>query len=441
MEPFSPETEPRDEALTPPEAAPVAEGEPESEAAPPAATGAASEAAPARKKWNAAALAAELIKAVALLLVGALLALILVPNAWVSRLDGMSVANKLDLLKQMVRAYYIDGDAADYESMSDLLSEAYIYGLGDPYSIYFSAEEYNELLRANQGDAYGIGVSIVPSLDPVAIYIYHVYEGSPAQEAGLKDGDRIVAVAGETVTAENYNERVSAVRGTAGSAVTLTVLRDGATFDLDVVRRDHVITSVYARVVDGVGVVEITGFNQATADQFKQAIDTLLKEDVTALVFDLRGNLGGLVDTTTEMLDVLLPSGELGYAVYNGGKRESMGFSDASEVDLPMAVLVDKDTASSSEYFASALRDFEKGILVGETTYGKGIMQTTYPLGDGSAVRLTVAKFYTKSGTEFHDVGLAPDIEVSLPEGASRYFLTDEEDSVLRAALDALKKK
>ena len=415
---------------------------PEEETALSEATPAPAEApAPARSRTaTAIRVAAEIIKSIALLVVGAVVALVIVPNSWISRLDGMSEADKLALVKALVRENYLHPDDADYEGSSDLLAAAYVYGLGDPYSYYFSAEEFSDVLRDNLGNAVGIGVSVARSSDPVAIYLYHVYEGSPAQEAGLQEGDRILAVDGEAVTADNYSQRVAAVRGEPGSTVALTVLRGEETFDVDVMRNEHTMTTVYTRVVDGVGVVEITDFNQATLGQFENAIATLLDQGVSGLVFDLRDNTGGLVDTASEMLDILLPEGELGYAIYNGGRRQSMATSDASAVDLPMAVLTSRSTASSAEYFSSALRDFDKAILVGETTYGKSVMQTTFPLGDGSAVRLTVAQFFTKSGTDFNGKGLVPDVEVSLPEGVDRHFVTDAEDTVLRAALAALKK-
>ena len=146
-----------------------------------------------------------------------------------------------------------------------------------------------------------------------------------------------------------------------------------------------------------------------------------------------------LLHTQKVLLYVMLPKGEIGYAVYNGGKRVSLAKSDAKEIDLPMAVLTDGDTASASEYFALALRDYEKAALIGEKTFGKGIMQSTMPLGDGSAVRVTVAKFYTKSGTEFHGVGLAPDREVKIDQSpSSRFLLDDSDEPVIQAAIDYL---
>ena len=393
---------------------------------------------PRKRRWAFAL--GELTKAVAFMLCGAILALLLVPNSLIGLAHPSSALQKLALLEQMVRTYYVDTDAIDSQRLVDSLSSGYLYGIGDPYSAYLDRETYAEICYANEGGTSGIGVDVVYAADPEAIYIIHVMKDSPAEEAGLLKGDRILAVAGEAVTLDTYADRVNAVRGELGTKVTLTVLRESKTFDLEIERREFTATSVYARVIDGIGYIEITGFSAATLEQFEAALQEMLDAGVTGLVFDLRDNLGGLVDTASKMLDLLLPKGEIGYAVYNNGRRESLAESDAKEIDLPMAVLVNGSSASASEYFASALRDYEKAILVGETTFGKGIMQSTMPLGDGTAVRLTVAKFYTKSGTEFHGVGLKPDLEVSLPDASvSRHLLSDEEDTVLTAAIRALR--
>lgn len=393
-----------------------------------------------RRRRRVLNMAGRLITTVALLLVGAMIALLVVPNAWMPRLTGeMASADKLSLLKDMVRSYYINGDELDDETMSDAMAAAYIYGLGDPYSAYFSKEELSQVVDDNLGNSSGIGISASYDDDPPCIFIARVYKDSPAAFVGIRKRDRITAVDGEAVTAANYNRMIAGVRGKAGTTVTLTVLREGETFDVTATRADFVIESVFSRTVGNVGVIEVTEFNQATDDQFREAVDALEAQGVAGLIVDLRGNRGGLMDVATDMLDRLLPAGELGYAVYSGGRRETIGRSGAGAVDLPLAVLVDGNTASAAEYFASAMRDSGGAVLVGETTFGKGIMQTTYPLGDGTAVRLTVAKFYTASGTEFHGIGLAPDVDAAPPEGVNRLTLTDEEDPVLQAALAALK--
>ena len=374
-----------------------------------------------------------------LLLTGALIALLIVPNALSMYLSNDSAYGKLVALQNVVRRFYVDADEVDETVLNDMMATGYIYGLGDPYSAYLNEETYSSILYSNEGGTSGVGVTVVFDPETSAIYVVRVSEESPAAQAGLQSKDRITAVDSVTVTAENYDQSVNNIRGESGTDVTLTVLRDGETFDVTVTRGDFTSTSVYSRMIGTVCLIEITDFNTATTDQFKTALDEAVASGATGLIFDLRGNTGGLVDVTSDMLDMLLPKGEIGYAVYNGGKRVSLAKSDAKEIDLPMAVLTDGDTASASEYFALALRDYEKAALIGEKTFGKGIMQSTMPLGDGSAVRVTVAKFYTKSGTEFHGVGLAPDREVKIDQStSSRFLLDDSDEPVIQAAIDYL---
>lgn len=374
-----------------------------------------------------------------LLLTGALIALLLVPNALSMYLTNDGAFSKLVALQSVVKNYYVDADEVDEAVLNDMMATGYIYGLGDPYSAYLNEETYSSILYSNEGGTSGVGVTVVFDPEASAIYVVRVSEESPAAQAGLQSKDRITAVDSAAVTAENYDQSVNNIRGESGTDVTLTVLRDSETFDVTVTRGDFTATSVYSRMIGTVCLIEITDFNTATTDQFKAALDEAVASGATGLIFDLRGNTGGLVDVTSDMLDMLLPKGEIGYAVYNGGKRVSLAKSDAKEIDLPMAVLTDGDTASASEYFALALRDYEKAALIGEKTFGKGIMQSTMPLGDGSAVRVTVAKFYTKSGTEFHGVGLAPDREVKIDQStSSRFLLDDSDEPVIQAAIDYL---
>lgn len=374
-----------------------------------------------------------------LLLTGALIALLIVPNALSMYLSNDSAYGKLVALQNVVRRFYVDADEVDESELNDMMATGYIYGLGDPYSAYLNEETYSSILYSNEGGTSGVGVTVVFDPEASAIYVVRVSEESPAAQAGLQEKDRITAVDSVAVTQENYDQSVNNIRGESGTDVILTVLRDGETFDVTVTRGDFTATSVYSRMIGTVCLIEITDFNTATTDQFKAALDEAVASGATGLIFDLRGNTGGLVDVTSDMLDMLLPKGEIGYAVYNGGKRVSLAKSDAKEIDLPMAVLTDGDTASASEYFALALRDYEKAALIGEKTFGKGIMQSTMPLGDGSAVRVTVAKFYTKSGTEFHGVGLAPDREVKIDQStSSRFLLDDSDEPVIQAAIDYL---
>ena len=394
---------------------------------------------PPRPKKTAAARLRSLLGCVALMLFGALIALMIVPNSLSLHLKNDSVYAKLSALESVVRSYYVDAEELDDRTLSDMMAAGYIFGLGDQYSAYLGEETYSSILYSNQGGSSGVGVTVVYDPDAGAMRVIRVSQDSPAGKADLRRHDWITAVDGVAVTQENYSESVENIRGDNGTDVTLTVRRENTTFDVTVTRSDYTSESVFSRMIGTVCYIEITDFNAATVEQFRTALDDAIAAGATGLIFDLRDNTGGLVDATSQMLDMLLPEGEIAYAVYNGGKRVSLAKSDADEIDLPMVVLTNGATASASEYFTSALRDFGKAVVIGEKTFGKGIMQSTIPLGDGTAVRLTVAKFYTPSGAEFHGIGLTPDKEVLLDDSVlSRFLLADEDEPVLQAALEEL---
>ncbi len=382
------------------------------------------------------------VRCVALMLTGAVIALLIVPNTLNQSITKNKTQAKLAAVIELVKSQYVDSDSVSEDALADMAAYGYIYALGDPYSTYITAEEYETILSSNKGVSYGIGITVFYNSDKGGMNVVRVSVASPADKAGIKQGDVITAVDGVAVTADNFSDCVSNIRGENGTDVVLTVSNDSGESDVTVTRGEFVATSVYSHMIGTIAYIEIETFNTATVSQFEEAVNNAVADGATGLIFDLRDNTGGLVDAANEMLDILLPKGEIGYAVYSGDKRVTLAKSDKSEIDLPMAVLTNGETASASEYFASALRDYGKAKLVGTTTFGKGIMQSTVGLSDGSAVRLTVAKIYTKSGTEYHGVGLEPDIEVAEADSGTSYMLlSDQEDTVLQAALAELNKK
>lgn len=391
-----------------------------------------------RKKSGTFRLRTLIISSVCCLLAGVLIALAVVPNALRNPLSK-DVTDKLLLIDSFIDAYYIDADKADKQILADTAAWGYVAGLGDIYSTYYDAKSYADAIYSNSGGSYGIGISAVYY---GGIYIVSVTNNSPAQMAGLKAKDVITAVDGQKVTEEKYPQLIDAIRGDKDTKVKLTVLRDGKESEIEVIRGEYTVESVRSRMIGTTGVIVITAFNKATPEQFKDALQWVQSKGAKALILDVRGNGGGLVNETNQVLDLLLPKCEIGYAIYKSGNKVVLGKSDKKCVDLPMCVLVDDQTASSAEYFASALRDSGKATLVGEKTFGKGIMQNTFSLGDGSAIKLTVAKIYTASGYEFHLNGLKPDIKVSYTEEQQKnwFLLTDSEDPYIQAALKKLEK-
>ncbi len=347
-----------------------------------------------------------------------------------------SMYEKLSELDKTVRQYYY-GNIEESQLM-DMIARGYIAGLGDKYSKYMTAQEYEQMMTQNAGSIVGIGVEITQDASGY-ILVKTVYDDSPAQNAGIAAGDLIISVEDLAVTAEKYEEAVELLQGDMGTEVKLTVRHDTTDTDLLITRRLLEIPTVYYMVADGeVGYISITGFKDNTPEQFSKALDNLLlNQDIKAIIFDVRGNLGGTVSSTVEILDRLLPSGTIATARYSNGETKVLGTSDSREVDLPMIVLTDEYTASAAELFTQALVDYNKAKTVGTKTYGKGVMQTFYKLSDGSAVELTVAKFYPPVSDNFDKIGIKPDYEVQLGEGQTATEVPEaDSDNQYRKALD-----
>ena len=382
-----------------------------------------------------------IISSVACLVCGALIALAIVPNPLRMWVGGSSAYDKLATIEEIINANFKYIDEVDESQLADMLAVGYVYGLGDPYSAYYTAEQYEKLQFSNAGQSYGIGISGVMYEDGGGIYIVRVTKNSPAENSGIKKGDIVTAVDGTAVTADNYNEQMDAIRGEIGTTVKLGIKRGSESLEISTTRSEFVGESASGEMIGEVGYIAIHTFNDATAPQFNDILDSHIENGATSLIIDLRDNTGGLVNSACEVLDRLLPECDLGYAVYQNGSRKVLAHSDKNEVDLPISVIVNSRTASSSELVAAALRDVAGAKLVGEKSYGKGIMQTTYPLGDGSAVRITVAEIYTAGGNQYHGKGLEVDVfaEYTEEQAATWFLLSGENDPYIAAALQSLK--
>lgn len=368
------------------------------------------------------------------------LVLCLVPNSIKGYLtDADGISKYLELEDRIKRSFV---DETNEKTLADGVALGMVYALNDPYSAYMSAEEYNKKLDDNEGLDAGIGISICSHPDTSYIYVINVSVGSPADLAGIKTGDSITAVDGTDVLEIGVSAAVEKIRGEIGTDCVLSINRGDETLSLTATRGRYVTTSVFSHMIDSLCYIQITDFNAATVPQFEAAIADATDRGATGLIFDVRGNGGGTLDSVDKILDILLPEGEVVSATYKNGKKEVLFSSDKNEIDLPMTVLCDEGTASAAELFAASIRDFEKGKLIGTKTYGKGIMQETFALSDGSAVRLTVAYFNPPSGINFHGKGLTPDIEITLTEDEQKYFyfLTDETDPVIKQAVKIMTK-
>lgn len=347
---------------------------------------------------------------------------------------------KLTEISEIVSENYV-GDVDD-NTLADYIARGYLGGIGDKYAAYYDVDTYASVVDSKAGQMTGIGVRVTRDSSGY-IKITEVYEGSPAESVGLQAGDLIVKIGDADVLETGYSAAVDSVKGEEGTVVSLTIRRDTEEIPYDVTRRMVEIPTVYSKAIDSVGYVKIFEFNEATATQFDTQVNDLVGQGAAALIFDLRDNPGGTLDSVTAMLDKLVPEGTLVSATYKDGKTEVLKTSDSKEIGLPMVVLVNENSASAAELFTQDLRDYNKAKIVGVNTYGKGTMQRTYQLSDGSAFQVTIAKYNSASGLNYDGVGISPDYEVELTAEQEKIVaetafpdISPDTDSQLKKAVD-----
>lgn len=355
--------------------------------------------------------------------------------AWMGE-DGRTLLSARRLIQQRF--------VGDYDEDTDLhmTLNAMVTGLGDRWSYYLTPDEAQQVREDRENAYVGIGVTVNQEGEN-GLEILTVTPGGPADEAGLQAGEIIQGVDGAAVTAENRSDMITAIRGEEGSSVTLTIAdAKGETRDVTVTRSAvHGITAAWTMLDGNLGLVTIANFYQGTADLVKQGVDELQKQGAVGLIFDVRSNPGGYVSELTQILDYLLPEGVIfKTTAYNGKEKEYT--SDASFVDLPMAVLVNADSYSAAEFLAAQLQESAGAAVVGEKTSGKGYSQMLFDLPDGSAIGLSTARYFTGGGKSLIGTGLTPDTEISLTEEQQKDLLmgklAHEDDPQLQAAIQAL---
>lgn len=325
------------------------------------------------------------------------------------------VQQKLTYFEQLIDAYYLYSDDVTEEMLEEGIYTGYINALGDPYSVYYNEEDTQALYESTTGEYSGIGVVFSQNMSTKISTAVQVYKNSPAEEAGIKEGDILYKVNGRDITAEDLTDVVAEIRGEEGTTVELTVMRgtDLEEVTVEVTRRKiEVETVTYEMKEDNIGYISVTEFDKVTYDQFAAALEELKAQEMEGLVIDLRSNPGGNLSTVVNMLDLMLPEGIVVYTEDKNGEREEYTSDAAQEYDGPLAVLVNGYSASASEIFAGAIQDYEAGSIVGTTSYGKGIVQQLIPLSDGTCVKLTVSEYFTPNGRNIHGVGIEPDVEI-----------------------------
>ena len=348
--------------------------------------------------------------------------------------------SKLDQLESLILERFIG--ESDQVAMEDAAAEAMVDSLGDRWSYYIPANEYEAYQEQVANAFVGVGITIQLTEESQGLLVVDVTRGGPAEEAGILVGDTLVAVEQTRIAGMSTTEVRNLVRGEEGTWVSLTLSRDGReeTFSVER-RRIEVPVATFSMLDNHVGLVRIENFDQRCAQETIAAIEVLLAQGAEGLIFDVRGNPGGYADEMVKILDYLLPEGELFRTVDYAG-REHVDTSDADCLELPMAVLVNQDSYSAAEFFAAALREYDWAVVVGQKTCGKGYFQNTLPLSDGSAVGLSVGKYFTPNGQSLADVGVTPDRVVEVDEDTrwKIYYgtLPTEEDVQLETARELL---
>ena len=356
----------------------------------------------------------------------------------VSKLDYRKIEEKTSLLQSIIDKYFLFDE--DMTKVEDGIYAGMMNGLDDPYTVYYTKEEYKALNEDTEGKYSGIGATVSQNPKSKIITIVNVFDNSPAKEGGLLAGDIIYKIDGEEVTGTDLDVLVKTkIRGVEGSSFTMTVIRgdDRKQIDLNLTRRSIEIQTVTSKMLnDGIGYVAVSQFDALTSAQFKSNIESLKSQGMKKLIVDLRGNPGGLLDQVVDMLDYILPEGLVLYTEDKNGNKEEYYAKNPDELKIPMAVLVNENSASASEVFTATFKDFKWGKVVGKTTFGKGIVQNVLPLGDGTAVKVTTQHYYPPSGYDLHKVGIKPDVDVDLNDGA---VIGSDSDNQLGKAVEILK--
>ncbi len=355
----------------------------------------------------------------------------------------LSRAAKLEMIDDYLDAYYVD----EYEKdlVDEFLYAGQMAGVGDRYTYYLPKESLEQYMENTNGTFDGIGIEVYITQEGEVIVSY-VMPDEPAQAAGFKSGDRIIGVDGEDTRGLTLSEVASRIKGEAGTEVTVKVFRPetNETLELTAKRSNVQVHSAKGEMLnEKIGYIMLSGFKENTHAQFKEELAKLQEQGMKGLILDLRNNPGGLVRSVYQIGEELLPEGTMVYTLDKEERRSDLK-CDSSYMDIPLVVLVNENSASSSEILAGAVKDLEAGTLVGTTTFGKGLVQRLFTLPDGSALNITIQKYYTPNGTSIHEVGIEPHETVELPEiyqGSAIANIPKEEDTQLQKAIEVMQNK
>jgi carboxyl-terminal processing protease len=357
-----------------------------------------------------------------------------------SAIDAASV-NKLQTLESTIDKYFYLHEVTE-EELQDGMYKGMLEALDDPYSEYYTAEELNELMEDTEGVYYGIGAYISLDTETSLPKISGVIEGAPAEEVGLRANDIIYEVDGESTYGLSLSETVALIKGPENTEVVLTIIRDGSEqLEISIPRRKVETPTVsYKMLDDDMAYIAISEFDDVTVDQFADALATVKESGMKGLILDLRGNPGGSLTAVVDIARMILPEGLIVYTEDKNNKRTEYTCDGTRELEVPMVVLVDMNSASAAEILSGAIQDYGIGTLVGTTTFGKGIVQQIIPFADGSAVKLTISSYFTPNGRNIHGTGIEPDVVCEF-DSKSYYDTENPVDNQLEKAKEVLTQK
>lgn len=350
------------------------------------------------------------------------------------------VAKKVEALEGLIQERFYLSEMTS-EELEEGIYRGMLEALDDPYSEYYTAEELEELMQQSAGIYYGIGAYVSLDQKTSLPKINRVIADTPAEEADLRPDDLIYQVDGEATFGLSLSEAVALIKGPEGTNVKLTIIRKGESDNLEVVvsRRKVNSPSVeYEMLDEGIAYIQITEFNDLTADQFADAYAVARGSDMKGLILDLRSNPGGSLNSVVEIARMILPEGLIVYTEDKAGKRSEYRCDGKRELQVPLVVLIDGNTASAAEILSGAIQDYKLGTLVGTTTFGKGIVQQIIGMEDGSAIKITISSYFTPKGRNIHGTGIEPDVECEF-DGETYYSTEDRYDNQIEKAKEVLR--
>lgn len=351
-----------------------------------------------------------------------------------------SIGKTFQTFRNFIEKHYI-GEINDTQMLETAI-KGYVEGLNDEYSEYITKEEMEEYMQDATGNYVGIGIYITNHTQTNEIVVLMPMKGSPAEEAGLKSGDVITKVDGVAYTGEELNKASSALKKEEGTKANLEILRNGEVLTFEIERKKVKINHIETEILENtIGYMKISTFDEGCYEEFKQKWEELAKQNITSLMIDLRNNGGGIVEEATNMADMMVDKGKTLLITASKNKEEEQTKAKQEKtIHVPIVILVNENTASSSEILAAAVKENNENVtIIGTKTYGKGVIQTIFSLTDGSGLKLTTSEYYTPNHNAINKIGIKPDIEVEFPEEESLYTVEKQNDTQLQKAIEKLR--